>query len=287
MAVNVLSLLGDEKGYAAYRRELDEKIEAYRSKGFEVPGPEMIKTPEQIEGIRVSGVINTGILDYLAAKVKVGMNTGEIDEMVYDFTVKRGAIPAPLNFMGFPKSCCTSVNDEVCHGIPDKSVILKSGDIVNIDVSTIYNGYYSDASRMYLLGQVDKKKKDLTFITGECMRRGIEAVQPWGFLGDIGAVVAAYAHKHGYSVVEEFGGHGVGIEFHEEPFVCHTGKKKTGMLLVPGMVFTIEPMINMGKKALYVDEGNGWTAYTLDGLPSAQWESTVCITENGPVILTN
>ena len=164
--------------------------------------------------------------------------------------------------------------------------VLKSGDIVNVDVSTIYNGYYADASRMFMIGKVDKKKQDLVAITKECLRRGLEAAQPWSFVGDIGAAVSGFAHKHGYSVVTEFGGHGVGIDFHEEPFICHVGKRKTGMLLVPGMIFTIEPMINTGKREVYVDAGNDWTVYTQDGGMSAQWEYTVLITETGNEVLT-
>lgn len=277
---------GSGKGYSECHLPIERKIQEYKDKGYEVPDLSMLKTPAQIAGIKESCDINTGILDYVEKNIRVGMSTEDINVMVYDYTVAHGAIPAPLNFMGFPKSCCTSVNEEVCHGIPDKNVILKSGDIVNVDVSTIYKGYYSDASRMFMLGKVEKKKQDLVAITRECLRIGIEAAKPWGFLGDIGAAIGSYARKRGYSVVREFGGHGVGIDFHEEPFVCHVGKKNTGMLLVPGMIFTIEPMINMGKKDIYVDAGNEWTALTIDGMPSAQWEHTVLITEQGAVSLT-
>lgn len=152
------------------------------------------------------------------------MTTEEIDALAYDFITKSGGIPACLGFYGFPKSICTSVNDQVCHGIPDKTV-LKSGDIVNVDVTTIYNGYYADASRMFMIGKVSKPNQDLVAITKECMRRGVEACKPWAFIGDIGAAIAPFARKHGYSVVTEFGGHGVGVDFHEEPFVCHDCKK--------------------------------------------------------------
>lgn len=283
---NLSCWCGSGMAHSECHLPIEKRIEEFRSKGCEVPDLSMLKTPEQIEGIRASCAINTGVLDHLEQLIRAGMSTEEIDRIVYDFTVERGAIPAPLNFMGFPKSCCTSVNDEVCHGIPDKSVILKSGDIVNVDVSTIYKGYYSDASRMFLIGNVEKKKKDLVAITKECLRLGIAAAKPWGFVGDIGAAISVYAHKRGYSVVREFGGHGVGIDFHEEPFICHVGKKKTGMLLVPGMIFTIEPMINMGKKDIYIDAANDWTALTVDGMPSAQWEHTVLITEKGAESLT-
>ncbi|MBP3263916.1 MAG: methionyl aminopeptidase [Acidaminococcaceae bacterium] len=246
----------------------------------------MIKTPAQIAGIREACKLNTAVLDEVEKHIKKGITTEEIDRIVYDFTVANGGIPAPLNFCGFPKSVCTSINDVVCHGIPSEKVALRSGDIVNIDVSTILNGYYGDASRMFEIGRVDKRAKDLVAITKECLKRGLAAVKPWGHLGDIGAAVAQLAHKHGYSVVEEFGGHGVGVEFHEDPFVAHIGKKGTGMLLVPGMIFTIEPMINTGKKGVFIDEADNWTVYTEDGGLSAQWEYTVLVTDTGAEVLS-
>lgn len=277
---------GSGKAYADCHKSIDDKIAEFKARGCEVPDRDMIKTPEQIAGIRKACDINTAVLDLVAEKIKTGMTTEEIDRIVYDYTISQGATPAPLGFCGFPKSVCTSINDQVCHGIPSPHDVLRSGDIVNVDVSTIYNGYYADASRMFTIGKVDKKAKDLVEITKECLKRGIEAAQPWGFLGDIGAAVSAFAKKHGYSVVTEFGGHGVGVEFHEEPFVCHVGKRKTGMLLVPGMIFTIEPMINAGRKDVFVDAANDWTVYTQDGSLSAQWEHTILITEDGPEILT-
>lgn len=275
-----------KENYAKFRKEIEEKIKIHQLAGEIVPTPEMIKTPEQIAGIREACRINTLVLDEVTKRIKKGMTTEEIDRVVYSFTVAQGAIPAPLNFCGFPKSVCTSINDQVCHGIPDKNVTLRSGDIVNVDVSTIYKGFYGDASRMFEIGRVDKRARDLTAITKECLKRGVTAAKPWGHLGDIGAVISQLAHKHGYSVVEDFGGHGVGIEFHEDPFVPHTGKKGTGMLLVPGMIFTIEPMINMGKKDVFIDAANEWTAYTEDGGLSAQWEHTILITDTGAEILS-
>lgn len=266
--------------------ETERKVVDYKNKGFQVPSRKLIKTPEQIEGIRKSGVINTAVLDFVAQNVREGMSTEEINTLVYDFTVEHGAIPAPLNYEGFPKSVCTSINDEVCHGIPDKGVVLKNGDIVNVDVSTILNGYFSDASRMFVIGQADEKLQKLVRVAKECLQKGVEAAKPWGFLGDVGAAVQAHAERNGYSVVRDFGGHGVGLKFHEEPFVSHVGRKGTGMLLVPGMIFTIEPMINMGTYKIFVDSDNDWTALTDDGAPSAQWEHTVLITETGPEILT-
>ena len=277
---------GSGKKYKKCHLEFDEKIESYRLKGKEVPTHDLIKTPEQIEGIRESGKINTAILDLIAKEIKAGMSTEDIDKLVYDFTVSQGAIPAPLNFEGFPKSVCTSINDEVCHGIPDPNIILKDGDIINVDVSTIYKGYYSDASRMFMIGNVSEENQKLVRVTKEALDLGLEAAKPWGYLGDIAEAVQKHAEKNGYSVVREFGGHGVGNQFHEDPFVSHVGKKGKGMLLVPGMIFTIEPMINMGSRHIFIDADNDWTALTEDGYPSAQFEYTVLITENGNEILT-
>jgi methionyl aminopeptidase len=271
---------------ALNREEIKLKIMGYAARGYEVPTMDMIKTPEQIAGIREAGKINTGILDAVAEQIKVGMSTDDINTIVYDYTISHNAIPACLNYEGFPKSVCTSVNDEICHGIPDSHVILKSGDIVNVDVTTIYKGYVGDASRMFMLGRVPQDKKDLVNVTKECLNRGMAAAKGWNRIGDIGAAITSFAHKHGYSVVRDFGGHGVGLAMHEEPFVCHVGKRNTGMLLVPGMVITIEPMINAGKEALYIDAANNWTVLTEDGKPSAQWEHTLLITEGEPEILT-
>jgi methionyl aminopeptidase len=271
--------------YKRCHLEFDEKLESLKLKGFEVPSQDMIKNKEQINGIRESAKINNAVLDHVAENIKEGMSTEEIDKLVYDYTISRGAIPAPLNFEGFPKSVCTSINEEICHGIPSKDIILKSGDIVNVDVSTIFNGYYSDASRMFMIGDVSNKAKKLVEVSKECLIKGVEAVKPWGFLGDIGAAVQEHAEKNGYSVVRDFGGHGVGIQFHEEPFVPHVGKKGEGVVLAPGMIFTIEPMINEGSPELFVDEENDWTAITEDGLLSSQWEYTILVTEDGIEIL--
>lgn len=271
--------------YKRCHLEFDEKIESIRLKGHIVPPRDVIKSKEDIEGIKKSAKINDGVLDLVASKIKAGMSTEDIDKLVYDYTVSHGAIPAPLNYEGFPKSVCTSINNEVCHGIPDESIILKDGDIINVDVSTILDGYYSDASRMFMIGEVSEEAKKLVKVAKECMEKGIEAIKPWGFLGDIGAACQEHAEKNGYSVVRALGGHGVGNEFHEEPFVAHVGEKGTGMLLVPGMVLTVEPMINEGEYDVFVDEENEWTIYTIDGKLSAQWEHTVLITETGVEIL--
>jgi len=266
--------------------ELDKKVLYHQSRGNLVPKRKLIKTPEQIEGIRKSGIINTGVLDFVAEKIHVGMSTAEIDKLVYDYTIAHGAIPADLNYEGYPKSVCTSINDVVCHGIPSEEEILKDGDIVNVDVSTIYNGYFSDASRMFMIGEVKPEVKKLVQVTKECLEIGVEKAKPWGFLGDIGAAIQRHAEKNGYSVVRDFCGHGIGLKFHEEPDVEHYGKKGKGMLLVPGMVFTIEPMVNMGTYDIFIDEADEWTVCTEDGLPSAQWEHTLVITDTGAEILT-
>ena len=266
--------------------ELDKRMMYLQNKGHLVPSRKLIKTPEQIEGIRRSGIVNTGVLDLVAQEIKEGMSTAVIDKLVYDYTVSHGAIPAPLNYEGFPKSVCTSINDVVCHGIPSEKEILKDGDIINVDVSTILDGYYSDASRMFMIGNVSPEKKRLVEVTKECLQVGMEAAKPFGFVGDIGYAIQRHAQKNGYSVVRDLCGHGVGLEFHEEPEVLHFGKKGTGMVLVPGMVFTIEPMINMGRYDVYIDEDDGWTVLTDDGLPSAQWEHTFVMTDHGLEILT-
>lgn len=268
--------------------ELEKKVMSYEQQGCLVPDRKLIKTQEQIEGIRRSGVINTGVLDLVAQEIRPGMTTLEIDKLVYDYTVGHGAIPAPLNYEGFPKSVCTSINEVVCHGIPSEFDVLEEGDIVNVDVSTILDGYYSDASRMFVVGgKTTPQKQKLVDVARECLEIGMQAAQPYGFVGDIGHAIAQHAHKNGFSVVRDLCGHGVGLEFHEEPEVLHYGKKRTGMLLVPGMVFTIEPMINMGDWRVFVDEEDGWTVVTEDELPSAQWEHTFVMTEHGLEILTH
>ena len=266
--------------------DLDRKILAFQEEGFLVPSRKLIKTPEQIEGIRRSGVVNTGVLDLVAQEIHAGMTTLEIDEMVYDYTVSHGAIPAPLNYEGFPKSVCTSINEVVCHGIPNEFDVLEEGDIINVDVSTILDGYYSDASRMFVIGQTTPEKQKLVDVARECLEIGMKAARPFGFVGDIGNAIEKHARKNGFSIVRDLCGHGVGLAFHEEPDVEHFGRKGTGMLLVPGMVFTIEPMVNMGDWRVFVDEEDGWTVVTEDELPSAQWEHTFLMTENGLEILT-
>ncbi len=283
---NDLCWCGSHKKYKSCHLAFDEKLNKMKQEGILVPSHKMIKTPEQIEGIRKSGKLNTAVLDLVAQSIKEGMSTEEINTLVHEYTISHGGIPAPLHYKGFPKSVCTSINEEVCHGIPDKNRILQNGDIVNVDVTTILDGYYADASRMFCIGEVSSEAKRLVEVTKQCLDAGLAAVKPWGFLGDIGYAVNSLATKNGYSVVENIGGHGVGLGFHEEPYVCHIGKPNTGMLLVPGMVFTIEPMVNIGTGEVYQDAANGWTIYTEDGALSAQWEYTVAIRENGVEILT-
>lgn len=266
--------------------EFDKKLSGLKRKGHIVPTKNLIKTKEQIEGIKKSAEINNGLLDLISENIKAGMTTEEIDKLAYDYTISKGGIPADLNYDGFPKSICVSINNEVCHGIPRKDVILKNGDIVNVDATTILNGYYSDASRMFMIGEVNEEARNLVQVAKECLNKGLEAVKPWGFLGDIGAAIQEYAESNGYSVVRDFGGHGVGLDIHEEPFIFHFGKRGTGMVLAPGMVFTIEPMINAGSHEIFIDENNGWTALTTDGSLSAQWEHTVLVTENGIEIIS-
>lgn len=276
---------GSGKKYKKCHEAIDEKIASFALKGHMVPRRSMLKTPEQIEGIRVSGKINIAVLDEVASQIKAGMTTEAIDRIVYDTTVKMGGRPAPLGFEGFPKSVCTSINEEVCHGIPSEHIVLKDGDIINVDVSTEYKGYYSDSSRMFCIGEVSPEKKKLVEVTRECIEKGLEQVKPWNFLGDVGHAVHQHALENGYTVVQEIGGHGIGLDFHEEPFVSFVTRPGTEMLLVPGMVFTIEPMVNMGTDEIYQDDENGWTIYTDDGKPSAQWEVTVAVTGTGHEVL--
>lgn len=276
---------GSGKKYKQCHADFDERIRRIEDLGHIVPSRKIIKTPKQIQGIKESAKINIAALDAVAAEIHIGMSTDEIDQIVYDITKQAGAIPADLNYEGFPKSVCTSVNQEVCHGIPSKDVILRDGDIVNVDMSTIYDGYFSDSSRMFCMGDVSPEKKKLVEVTKECVDIGIQNVIPWTFLGDMASKIKEHANKNGYSVVKAFGGHGCGIEFHEEPFVSHVAKAGTEMLMVPGMVFTIEPMVNIGTDEVVIDEENGWTVYTEDGKPSAQWEVQVLVTDEGCEVL--
>ena len=276
---------GSGKKYKKCHIDFDEKIEEFEVAGHIVPSHEILKNAEQIEKIKESAKINIAVLDYVAEHIKAGISTAEIDKWVYDITTKMGGVPAPLNFEGFPKSVCTSINNEVCHGIPSEDVIIKDGDIINVDVSTNLNGYFSDSSRMFCIGNVCEENRKLVEETKNAVYEGLKQVKPWGFLGDMGQAVNDYVKSKGYSVVREVGGHGIGLEFHEDPWVSYISKKGTEMLMVPGMIFTIEPMVNAGKPDIFVDEDNGWTIYTEDNSMSAQWEIQVLVTEDGYEII--
>ncbi|MBQ2093756.1 MAG: methionyl aminopeptidase [Ruminococcus sp.] len=283
---NDLCWCGSGKKYKKCHIGFDDRIEEIELQGHIVPDHSIIKNAEQIEKIKESAKINIAVLDYVAEHIKAGISTAEIDRWVYDITTKMGGIPAPLNYQGFPKSVCTSINDEVCHGIPSEDIILKDGDIINVDCSTELNGYFSDSSRMFCIGEVSEDKRRLVEAAKQALDEGLKQVKPWGFLGDMGQAVNDFIKSKGYSVVREVGGHGIGLEFHEEPWVSYVSKKNTEMLMVPGFIFTIEPMINMGSPEIFTDEDNGWTIYTEDGSPSAQWEIQVLVTEDGYEIIS-
>lgn len=275
-----------ELPYALCHKEFDAKLEELKKKGKIIPPRKLIKTKEQIEGIREAGRINSLILDKVAENIKAGMTTEEIDKIVFDETKRLGGRPAPLGYCGFPKSVCTSVNSVVCHGIPSKKQVLKAGDIVNVDCTTEVNGFYGDASRMFIIGDASEEAKKLVRVTKECLDFAVSKLTPFMNVGDIGHYVNKMARANGFSVVKELGGHGVGLAMHEDPFVNHTAKLGTGMVLAPGMVFTIEPMINAGRASVYIDADDGWTVRTQDGSLSAQWEYTILMTETGAEILS-
>ena len=277
---------GSGKKYKKCHMPIDEKIQLHADRGEIVPSRAILKTPAQIEMIRKSADLNTAVLDEVAKHIRIGMSTAEIDEIVYRFTTEHGGIPAPLNYQGFPKSVCTSLNNEICHGIPDENIMIQDGDIINVDVSTILNGYFSDASRMFKMGNVSERAERLVRVTEECVQRGLAAAKPWGHLGDIADAINTHAQANGYSVVEEIGGHGIGLEFHEDPFVSYVTPKGSEMLLVPGMMFTIEPMINMGGHKIDMTDPNGWPVRTADRKPTAQWEVQLVVTETGYELLS-
>ncbi len=245
-----------------------------------------IKTPEEIEKMRVAGRLAAECLEMIAPYVEAGVSTAELDRICHDHIVNvQQAIPACLNYRGFPKSICTSVNHVVCHGIPSEKKILKNGDIINIDVTVIKDGYYGDTSAMFLVGKVPEHAQRLVKITQECLYKGIEQVKPGNRLGDIGHVIQQHAEKNYYSVVRDYCGHGIGNEFHQDPQVLHYGQPDTGMMLREGMTFTIEPMINAGKYTTKL-KADGWTVETRDGRLSAQWEHTLAVTKDGVEVLT-
>jgi methionyl aminopeptidase len=252
--------------------------------------PAVIKTPADIAGMRIAGRLAAEVLDFVTPHVKAGVTTAELDRLCHEFMVDvQGTVPAPLNYAPpgyrpYPKSICTSVNHQVCHGIPGDRV-LKNGDIVNIDITVIKDGYHGDTSRMFYVGEPSIAARRLCEVTYDCMWLGIAQVRPGAHLGDIGHAIQTHAEKHGYSVVREFCGHGIGRKFHEEPQILHYGKPGTLDALVPGMTFTVEPMINAGRRDIR-ELADGWTIVTKDHSLSAQWEHTVLVTESGFEILT-
>ena len=244
-----------------------------------------IKTPEAIERMRVAGRLAADVLDMIEPHVQPGVTTDELDAICHDFiTQVQKAVPAPLNYRGFPKSICTSVNHQVCHGIPGNKR-LKRGDIVNVDITVIKDGYHGDTSKMFLVGEPSVLARRLVNVTREAMFRGIRAVHPGATLGDIGHAIQQFVESQGYSVVREYCGHGIGREFHEDPQVLHYGKPGEGLMLLPGMCFTIEPMVNAGKRFIKL-QPDGWTVVTKDRSLSAQWEHTILVTEDGHEVLT-
>ena len=277
---------GSGKKYKKCHANEDERLQELYNDGKEVLVRSLLKTPKDIDGIKYSAEVNIGVLDYVGERIGPGVSTAQIDKWVYEYTVAHDAIPAPLNYEGFPKSVCTSVNDIVCHGIPSEDEVLKDGDIVNVDCSTIRNGYFSDSSRMFLIGDVSSERKKLVDVTHEAIQRGLAAVKPWGYLGDMAHAVQSYVEENGFSVVREFGGHGIGLEFHEDPFVGFVGEPGEGVVLAPGMCFTIEPMVNAGDYEIDMNDPNGWTVRTADGSDSAQGEVQLVVTDTGYELLS-
>lgn len=243
-----------------------------------------LKSEKDVEAIRRAGRLTVDTLDLVEENLRAGMTSDDINALVHRFTLDNGAVPAPLNYRGFPKSVCVSINQEICHGIPDDRV-LADGDIVNVDVTPILDGYYADANKTFFIGTPSADARKIVDVARECLRLGISVVRPGNTTGDIGAVIQRYAESNGCSVVREFVGHGVGFDFHEAPQILHYGRKGEGVPLVPGMVFTIEPMINLGKRHLKILD-NQWTAVTVDGSLSAQFEQTILVTEDGCESLT-
>lgn len=288
---NDLCWCGSGRKYKKCHQDYDEHLREMKfdfTKGQIRPMKKLINNPKDIEAVRAAGVVNDRALDLMDEMVQPGVDTLTLDNAVAKFLESKGAVSADLGFEGYPRYTCISVNDVVCHGIPSKDTILKEGDIVNVDITTKYKGYYADASRMYIVGgHAAENAERLVRVTRECMKLGIEAAKPWHFLGDIGAACGKHAHDNGYSVVTDLGGHGVGKEFHSEPFIPHTGTPGTGMLLVPGMIITVEPMINEGTHRVTTDKKDGWTVRTKDKKLSAQWENTILITETGNEILSS
>ena len=246
-----------------------------------------LKSPAEIDKMRVAGRLAAEVLEMIGEHVQPGVSTGELDRICHRHIVDtQGAIPAPLNYKGFPKSICTSVNHVVCHGIPSDGKVLKSGDILNIDITVIKDGYHGDTSKMFFVGEAPQHAKRLVRVTRECLFKGIEAARPGNRLGDIGHVIQQHGEANHYGIVREYCGHGIGLGFHEEPQVLHYGAPGTGIELRPGMTFTIEPMLNAGSRHTRLSSKDGWTVTTRDRRLSAQWEHTIAILDDGCEVLT-
>ncbi|MCR5741868.1 MAG: type I methionyl aminopeptidase [Gammaproteobacteria bacterium] len=278
---------GSNKEYKDCHKEFDLKLLFKKKEGYKVPPRSFIKNAEQIEGIKKAAVFNNGLLDLIENNIKEGMSTEDIEQLCIKFLDDNNCKSADFNYEGYPKHICTSINDVVCHGIPSAKDVLKKGDIINVDSTLSYNGYFADASRMFEIGNVSEKAHKLVYVTKECLNKAIETIKPWeSTLNDIGIAIEKYAHKRGFTVVEEFCGHGVGLEMHEDPYVLHYSIKEPTYLIVPGMVFTIEPMINEGRRFIEIDRKDGWTVRTSDHKLSAQWEHTLIVTEDGVEIVS-
>lgn len=246
-----------------------------------------LKTPEELEAMRLAGRLAAEVLEMIVPHIQPGVTTEQLDRICHDYMVDvQGCIPAPLNYHGFPKSICTSVNEVVCHGIPSDRKVLKDGDIINVDITVIKDGFHGDTSAMFHVGKPLTHAERLVNVTQECLYKGIAEVKPGARLGDIGHVIQQHAESHYYSVVREYCGHGIGRVFHEDPQVLHYGQRGTGLELKEGMVFTIEPMINAGKRHVKLNPKDGWTVTTKDGRLSAQWEHMVAVTRDGVEVLT-
>lgn len=272
-----------KKCHMASDEILMAKLYEFKKQGHPIPGFDLIKTNAEIEGIRKSGDISNKILDELNTFIKAGITTDEINDLVHNLTLDYGAIPAPLNYRGYPKSTCTSINNVICHGIPDNT-LLKDGAILNVDVTCILDGFYGDTNRMYMIGTPSKEAQTLVAVTKQCLEMAIQAVKPYKSINVIGDAIEPYVKKFGFSVVKDYGGHGTGTDFHQDPFIFHYQRTNKDMIMVPNMVFTIEPMINAGSHhtKLLSDK---WTSVTTDNRLSAQWEHTLRVTETGAEIL--
>ena len=277
---------GSGRKYKKCHEAIDVRLQQMYDSGHEVLYRSLLKTPQDIEGIKRSAAINVGVLDYVAEHIAPGVTPAQVDKWIYDDTVEHGGVPADLNYEGFPNSVCTSINDVVCHGIPSDDDVLREGDIVNVDCSTILDGYFSDSSRMFCIGEVSPERRRLVDVTRESVQRGLEQVKPWATMGDMAHAVQSCVEEAGFNVVREFGGHGIGLKFHEDPFVGFVGEPGEGVVLAPGMCFTIEPMVNAGGAAIDMNDPNGWTVRTADGSDSAQWEVQLVVTETGYELLS-